>query len=81
MTVIIIHPAGNLPTMSLRRSGKIAIGPRDLANKTVEIARRDTLVKKTVSVEVSMTIYYSFLKIFRRTYSAKLQNSLQKHFI
>jgi prolyl-tRNA synthetase len=30
---------------------RIAIGPRDLANKTVEIARRDTLVKKTVSVE------------------------------
>ncbi len=30
---------------------RIAIGPRDLANKTVEIARRDTLVKETVSVE------------------------------
>ncbi|MGI6323379.1 MAG: proline--tRNA ligase [Bacteroidales bacterium] len=30
---------------------RIAIGPRDLANKTVEVARRDTLVKETVSVE------------------------------
>lgn len=30
---------------------RIAIGPRDLANKTAEIARRDTLVKETVSVE------------------------------
>ncbi len=30
---------------------RIAIGPRDLANKTAEIARRDTLLKETVSVE------------------------------
>lgn len=30
---------------------RIAIGPRDLENKTVEIARRDTLEKKTVSTE------------------------------
>lgn len=28
---------------------RIAVGPRDLENKTVEIARRDTLEKKTVS--------------------------------
>ena len=28
---------------------RIAIGPRDLENKTVELARRDTLTKETVS--------------------------------
>jgi prolyl-tRNA synthetase len=30
---------------------RLAIGPRDLENKTVEVARRDTLTKETVSIE------------------------------
>src|SRR3989344_368532 len=30
---------------------RIAVGERDLANGTVEIARRDTLSKETVSIE------------------------------
>jgi prolyl-tRNA synthetase len=30
---------------------RIAIGPRDLENNTVEIARRDTLTKETISVD------------------------------
>jgi len=30
---------------------RVAVGERDLANGTVEIARRDTLVKETVSIE------------------------------
>ncbi|NMH86607.1 proline--tRNA ligase [Flavivirga algicola] len=30
---------------------RIAIGPKDLANKTVEIARRDTLTKQTVNLD------------------------------
>ncbi len=36
---------------------RIAIGPRDIENNTVEIARRDTLEKKTVSiVDIEQTI-------------------------
>jgi prolyl-tRNA synthetase len=30
---------------------RIAIGPRDLENKTIEIARRDNLTKETISIE------------------------------
>jgi prolyl-tRNA synthetase len=30
---------------------RLAIGPRDLANNTVEIARRDTKTKETVSID------------------------------
>ena len=36
---------------------RIAIGPRDLENNTVEIARRDTLEKETIPVDrMSMNI-------------------------
>jgi prolyl-tRNA synthetase len=31
---------------------RLAIGPRDLENKTVEIARRDTLTKETISADI-----------------------------
>lgn len=30
---------------------RLAIGPRDLENKTIEIARRDTLTKETISID------------------------------
>ncbi len=30
---------------------RVAIGPRDLENKTIEVARRDTLTKETIPVE------------------------------
>jgi len=30
---------------------RIAIGPRDLENKTIEVARRDTLTKETISID------------------------------
>ncbi len=30
---------------------RIAIGPRDLENKTIEIARRDTLTKETIPID------------------------------
>ncbi|MGB2515745.1 MAG: proline--tRNA ligase anticodon binding domain-containing protein, partial [Flavobacteriaceae bacterium] len=35
---------------------RIAIGPRDLENKQVEIARRDTLEKKTVALDAVTTL-------------------------
>jgi prolyl-tRNA synthetase len=31
---------------------RLAIGPRDLENKTIEVARRDTLTKETISIEI-----------------------------
>ena len=30
---------------------RLAIGPRDLENKTIEVARRDTLQKETIPLE------------------------------
>ena len=41
---------------------RIAIGPRDLENKTVEVARRDTLTKETIPVD-SVTEYIQRLLI------------------
>jgi prolyl-tRNA synthetase len=31
---------------------RLVIGPRDLENKTIEVARRDTLTKETISIEM-----------------------------
>ena len=31
---------------------RLAIGPRDIENKTIEVARRDTLTKETISIEM-----------------------------
>jgi prolyl-tRNA synthetase len=41
---------------------RIAIGPRDLENKTAEVARRDTLTKETIPVD-SVTEYIQRLLI------------------
>ncbi|MBC7695744.1 MAG: proline--tRNA ligase [Burkholderiales bacterium] len=41
---------------------RIAIGERDLANGTVEVARRDTLLKETVSIEGIETLVENLLK-------------------
>ena len=30
---------------------RLAIGPRDLENKTIEVARRDTLTKETIQID------------------------------
>ncbi|HEX2975948.1 MAG TPA: proline--tRNA ligase [Bacteroidales bacterium] len=40
---------------------RIAIGPRDLENNTVEIARRDTLAKETISMDDVATFVPSLL--------------------
>jgi prolyl-tRNA synthetase len=40
---------------------RIAIGPRDLENKTVEIARRDTLEKKTYPVDQIIDVVVNLL--------------------
>jgi prolyl-tRNA synthetase len=53
---------------------RIAIGPKDLANNTVEIARRDTLEKKFYPVdEVVSTIEYLMEDIQTNLYKKALQ--------
>ncbi|WP_452223791.1 proline--tRNA ligase [Lacinutrix chionoecetis] len=49
---------------------RIAIGARDLENKTVELARRDTLTKETISID-SLTDKVEVLMV-------EIQNSLYK---
>ena len=52
MTGIITNLVVNLPTMNLKGVPvRLAIGPRDLENKTVEVARRDNLTKEIVPIE------------------------------
>ena len=47
MTGIIINPDGNLLIMNSKEFlYRLAIGPRDLENNTIEVARRDTLSKE-----------------------------------
>jgi prolyl-tRNA synthetase len=70
---------------------RIAIGPRDLDNNTVEIARRDTLEKKTVSRdmvndmviglmdEIQQSIYRKSLELRRnKTYKVDDWNEFRK---
>ena len=44
---------------------RIAIGPRDIENSTIEIARRDTLTKETIPIDKVFEYIQSFLMIFR----------------
>ena len=52
---------------------RIAIGPRDLENKTVEVARRDNLTKQTVSIEnLGQTIRTLLQEIHENIYNRAL---------
>lgn len=59
---------------------RLAIGPRDLENRTVEVARRDTLEKSVVSIE-GITEYVENLleeiqqNIFRKALDFRAQNT------
>ena len=46
---------------------RIAIGPRDLQNNTVEIARRDTLMKKTIPDDAIITYVQGLLEDIQRS--------------
>ena len=50
---------------------RIAIGPKDLANNTVEIARRDTLEKKTYAIDSVQTIVSDLLDEIQKNLFAK----------
>jgi len=59
---------------------RIAIGPRDIENKTVEIARRDTLTKEIVSMDDSVLHISKLLvdiqeNIYRKASEFKKQNT------
>ncbi len=59
---------------------RLAIGPRDLANGSVEIARRDTLEKKVVSVEGIDTYIVNLLdqiqeNIFTKAFNYRKENT------
>jgi prolyl-tRNA synthetase len=59
---------------------RIAIGPRDLQNKTVEIARRDTLSKETIPVEKVIEIIPKLLddiqsNIYQKAYNFRKENT------
>lgn len=45
---------------------RIAIGPRDLENETVELARRDTLEKMTVRIDELVVLVQRYLKIIQQ---------------
>ena len=59
---------------------RLAIGPRDLENRTVEVARRDTLEKSVVPIE-GITEYVENLleeiqqNIFRKALDFRAQNT------
>ena len=44
---------------------RIAIGPRDLENNTLEVARRDTLEKQIVPIENIKIMSYNYWMISR----------------
>ena len=53
---------------------RLAIGPRDLENNTMEIARRDTLTKETVSIEnIDKTVYDLLQEIQKSIYGKALK--------
>jgi prolyl-tRNA synthetase len=59
---------------------RIAIGPRDIENKTVEIARRDTLEKETISMDTTIKHISGLLEniqqnIYRKAAEFKKENT------
>jgi prolyl-tRNA synthetase len=59
---------------------RIAIGPRDIENKTVEIARRDTLEKETISMDTTVKHISGLLEniqqnIYRKAAEFKKENT------
>lgn len=58
---------------------RIAIGPKDLANGTVEIARRDTLTKETVSLNVLVDRVEELLEDIQNALYNKALNYRNSH--
>jgi len=58
---------------------RIAIGPKDLENGTVELARRDTLTKEIVSLEALIDTVESLMKEIQNTLFNKALNFRDSH--
>ncbi|MGB3774713.1 MAG: proline--tRNA ligase [Leeuwenhoekiella sp.] len=58
---------------------RIAIGPRDLEKRTVEVARRDTLTKETVSKEKVVDRVRELLQEMQKNMFAKASAYQQEH--
>ncbi|HPV88500.1 MAG TPA: proline--tRNA ligase, partial [Bacteroidales bacterium] len=61
---------------------RIAVGPRDMANGTIEIARRDTLEKQTVPLEGIEEKILSLMQdiqesIYRKAYDFRAKNTFE----
>lgn len=58
---------------------RISIGPKDLENGTVELARRDTLTKEIVSLEALIDTVESLMKEIQNTLFNKALNFRDSH--
>ncbi|MGE5406436.1 MAG: proline--tRNA ligase, partial [Methanosarcina sp.] len=59
---------------------RLAIGPRDLENKTIEVARRDTLTKETIPIDSVTTFVPALLEeiqknIFTKAFNFRKENT------
>lgn len=59
---------------------RLAIGPRDLANRTIEVARRDTLEKETLQIEgiankIEHLLEQIQINIYQKAYDFREQNT------
>jgi prolyl-tRNA synthetase len=58
---------------------RIAIGPRDMENKTIEIVRRDTLEKKTYPIDQIVNIVTDLLEDMQKNIFKKALNYRSEH--
>lgn len=58
---------------------RIAIGPRDLEKRTVELARRDTLTKEVISKEKVVDRVQELLREMQKSLYTKALNYQQEH--
>ncbi len=58
---------------------RIAIGPRDLENGTLEIARRDTLEKKVISIDDTVSYVESLLREIQQSLFHKAKHYRDTH--
>jgi prolyl-tRNA synthetase len=58
---------------------RIAIGPKDIENKTVELARRDTLTKETVAIKDLMPMVKNLMTEIQSTLFKKALDFRDSH--
>jgi prolyl-tRNA synthetase len=58
---------------------RIAIGPRDLENKTIEVARRDTLEKQIIGIENAVDFVVNLLDTMQKSIYQKALKYREEH--